>query len=83
MGKLNVKALALAGGVLWSVCILFLGWAAWLADWGTVLVRTMASLYIGFAPSFVGGIIGAVWAFVDGIIGGAALAWLYNRLAKR
>jgi hypothetical protein len=81
--KLNVKALAVAGGVLWSLYMLLIGWAAWLFDWGTDFVTTMASVYIGFKPSFVGGIIGAIWAFIDGAIGGAIIAAVYNRVTRK
>ena len=27
-------------------------------------------------------IVGAIWGFVDGCIGGAILAWLYNKLGS-
>ena len=43
----------------------------------------LSSLYIGYALSFVGAISGAVWAFVEGLIGGALFAWLYNKLLRR
>jgi len=81
MKKLNVKGLALAGGVLWSFYTLLIGLAAWLFDWGTGLVTVMASLYIGFAPTFAGSLIGALWAFIDGVIGGAIIALVYNKVA--
>jgi hypothetical protein len=83
MDKLNIKALAIAGGVLWSLYMLLVGWSAWLFNWGTGFVSTMASIYIGFTPTFVGGIIGAVWAFIDGVIAGAVIAWVYNRTAGK
>jgi len=31
----------------------------------------------------LGSLIGLVWGFVDGLIGGAIFAWLYNLLAAR
>lgn len=82
MGRLDLKALALAGGVLWSAGILLLGLAAWLFDWGTALVTLFASLYVGYAPTLAGSFIGAAWGFIDGLVCGAAFAWLYNALAK-
>jgi hypothetical protein len=30
----------------------------------------------------LGSVIGLIWALVDGLIGGAILAWLYNRLVE-
>lgn len=78
MNKLNIKALAVAGGILWGLYMLFIGWSAWLLGWGTDLVATISSLYIGFEPTFVGGIIGAIWGLVDGAIAGGIIAWVYN-----
>ncbi len=83
MNRLDVKALALAGGVLWGLYMLCAGWFAWLFHWGTAFVSTMTSVYIGFGPSFLGGIIGGVWGFVDGAVAGAIIAWVYNIAAKR
>lgn len=78
MEKLNIKSLALAGGVLWGLYMLLIGWAAWLFDWGTDFVAMMSSVYIGFNPTFFGGILGAIWGFVDGAIAGVVIAWVYN-----
>jgi hypothetical protein len=83
MEKLNVKALALACGVLWGLYMLCIGWAAWLIAWGTGFVTAMSSVYIGFAPTFLGGIIGAIWGVVDGAVAGAIIAWVYNKAARK
>ncbi len=82
MEKLNVKALAIALGAAWAICVLFLGWVS-IFGWGTKIVEMMASVYIGFASTLLGGIIGAGWAFVDGAIGGAIIAFVYNAVAKK
>jgi hypothetical protein len=39
--------------------------------------------YIGYRISPLGSVIGLVWGFVDGLIGGAVFAWLYNFIAAR
>ena len=54
-----------------------------LFGWGVVLAQILSSLYIGFAPTLVGTIAGAVWAFTDGFIAGVMIAMLYNRLLLR
>jgi hypothetical protein len=82
MGKLNVKALAVALGASWAICVLFVGWAS-MFGWGTKFVDMMAAVYIGFAPTFLGAVIGAIWAFIDGAIGGAIIAFVYNVVAKK
>jgi len=43
----------------------------------------LSSVYIGYGPTFVGSISGAVWAFVDGLLFGVVVAWLYNRFLLR
>jgi hypothetical protein len=82
MEKLNVKALAVALGVSWAFCMLFVGWAS-IFGWGTEFVKIMSSVYIGFRPTFLGGVIGAIWGFIDGAIGGAIIALVYNTIAKK
>jgi hypothetical protein len=77
---LNVKALALTCGLVWGGGVLLLGLAG-AVGWGRALVEVLGSLYIGFRPTVVGSIIGGIWALVDGALGGAVVAWLYNRLS--
>lgn len=75
---LNVINLGLALGITWGVTLFLLGIAAWLVGWGTPLVNVLGSLYIGYTPTFWGSVIGAIWSFVDGFIGGVIIAWIYN-----
>jgi hypothetical protein len=77
MKRLQVLALAIGLGISWGGAMLFIGWVAGFG-WGTKIVEVIASLYIGFAPTFSGGIIGAIWGFFDGAIGGAVIAIVYN-----
>ena len=81
MQKIDVKAFALAWGISFSVSVSFLGWAA-MFGWGVKLVDMISSLYIGYAPTFIGGIIGGVWAFFDWAIGAGIVAIVYNALVK-
>lgn len=82
MKKLNVKALAIALGVSWAVYILFIGWAS-IFGWGTKFVEMMSSVYIGFTSTFLGGIVGAIWGFIDGALGGAIIALVYNAIVRK
>ena len=68
VNKLNGLSLGLAIGITCAVYALFLGVAAWLFGWGTSVVEVLASLYIGYDATFLGAIIGTIWAFVDGFI---------------
>ncbi|MBW1982394.1 MAG: bacteriophage holin [Deltaproteobacteria bacterium] len=82
MEKLSVKGLAVGLGVSWATCMLFAGWAS-IFGWCTKFVEIMSSIYIGFKPSFLGGIIGAIWGFADGAIGGAIIAIVYNAVTTK
>ena len=81
MEKLNVKALALALGISWAVCMLFTGWVL-MFGWGVKFVEVMSSIYIGFTPIFLSGIIGTIWGFIDGVISGVGviIAFIYNAI---
>ncbi len=82
MEKLSVKALAIGLGVSWGAYVFLLGLMA-LFGLGTKVVEILASVYIGYSPTFIGSIIGAVWGFIDGAIGGAIIALIYNAVIKR
>jgi len=77
MSKWCIKALALSFGIVCAIYILLLGWVA-AFGWGTSIVHVISSFYIGYAPTFWGAIIGAIWAFVDGAIFGIVLGLFYN-----
>lgn len=68
----------LALGITTGIVALFLGWSGWLFDVGTALVNLSASIHYGYKASFVGGIIGGMWALVEGIILGIIFGYVYN-----
>ncbi len=82
MQKLDVKSFALAFGVSFGIFVMFLGWAA-IFGWGDIIVHGLSSFYKGYDATFVGGIIGGVWAFFDWGIGGAIIALVYNSFIER
>ncbi len=81
--KLNVRAFALAFGIWWGVGILLGTWWVIAIGGATGEATFLGRLYIGYAISPLGSLIGLVWGFADGLIAGAILAWLYNALAAR
>lgn len=80
--KLNIKAFALACGIVWGLCMFSIGIIDMFTTWGDTLGNIMSTLYIGYKPTVIGSIIGGIWGFADAGIGGACVAWLYNKLAK-
>ena len=79
--KLNIKALALATGLIWGGAILVVGLAnlVW-PDYGRAFLDVTASIYPGYHPGTgVGSVVmGTLYGLLDGTIGGAIFAWLYN-----
>ncbi len=78
--KLSVKGMAFAMAIMWSLSILVTGFTA-MHGWGGMFVEVMGSLYKGYDATPKGACIGAAWAFGDGLVGGAVLAFLYNMFA--
>ena len=80
--KLSVWSFGAALGILWAIMMLFAGWVS-IFGWCTMFVSTMNSIYVGYVPSFGGGIVGAIWGFVDGFIGGVLLSFFYNLIISK
>jgi hypothetical protein len=79
--RLNVKAFALTCAIVWGFGLFFLTWWIIAFDGSTGEPTFIGRLYRGYTISPLGSVIGLVWAFFDGLIGGAIVAWLYNKLA--
>ena len=78
--KLNIKAFSLTCGLFWGVGLLLITWWIILFDGASGSATLIGKVYRGFNISATGSLIGFIWAFADGIIGGAIFAWLYNLL---
>ena len=81
--KLNVKAFALAFGLWWGFGLFFLTWWLILFEGASDAVTFIGRLYRGYTVTPVGSVIGLLWAFFDGAIGGAIFAWLYNLIISK
>ncbi|MGC1646742.1 MAG: hypothetical protein WA741_13005 [Candidatus Sulfotelmatobacter sp.] len=83
--RLSIKGLALASAILWGFAMLGMGLAnlIW-ANYGQQFLQIMASVYPGYhATRSIGEVIvGTLYGTVDGLVGGAVFAWLYNQFAR-
>lgn len=79
---LGVAAFGFALGLTCAIFVFLLGLSASLLGWGVELAVALSSVFVGFGPTIVGTIAGAVWAFVDGLVAGIMIAWLYNRFRR-
>ena len=81
--RLNIKAFALTCGLVWGFAIFLLTWWVMLL-WGVQGPMTrIGMVYIGYSLTPIGSIVGLVWGFFDGLIGGAIFAWIYNLISGR
>jgi hypothetical protein len=81
--KLNVKAFAFTCGLIWGIGIFMLTWWIILIEGATGEPTIIGRVYLGFTISPAGSFIGLFWGLVDGLIGGAIFAWLYNLISAR
>jgi len=81
--KLNVKALALTSGLVWGFGLFLATLWIMIFEGSTGATTSIGLFYRGYNISFTGALLGLVWGFFDGLIGGAIFAWLYNLLTDK
>lgn len=76
--ELDILAMTLSAGIVWGFAVFFYTW--WLILWeGSSPESTFLSrIYRGYNITPLGSVIGLIWGFFDGAIGGALIAWIYN-----
>jgi hypothetical protein len=83
MMKLNVPAFALTCALVWGVGLFLITWWIIAFDGATAEATLIGKVYRGYTITPLGSVIGLIWALLDGLIGGAIFAWLYNLLSAR
>ena len=79
--KLNVKALGLAGGIVWGLAIFVLTYWFIIRGYEGSLLDNLSKVYLGYSVTWYGAFVGLIWGFADGFVGGVLLAWIYNKFA--
>lgn len=88
---LNTKVLGLVIGLLFGL-VIFIA-TNWLVIEGGHIgphgkyvvgphLQLLSQFFIGYKVSFFGSIIGFVYGFAVGTLGGALIGWIYNRITK-
>jgi len=80
--ELNKKALGLSLGLLFAFWFFVAGLFATYTPWGKEFVELVGTIYIGYAPTLTGTLIGTVEIFIDGFIFGWLLAYFYNKFSS-
>jgi len=78
--KLNIKAFALACGIIWGLGLFCLTWWIIAFEGATGDITLIGRLYRGYTITPIGSVVGLIWGFFDALIGGAIFAWLYNTI---
>ncbi len=81
--RLNVRALGLAGGIVWGLAIFLTTYWFLVFGYGGTMLAKLSNVYLGYSVTWYGAFVGLVWGFIDGFIGGVLLAWLYNKFAGK
>ena len=81
--NLNICSFGFGVGLTWAIGILVLGLVAWGYGWGDNMVNTIGELYLGYAPTLLGSVIGAIWGFVMAFIAGALIAYFNNMCLRK
>ncbi len=83
--KLSIRAVAVSSALLWGGAVLVTGVAnVFQRRYGREFLRMVASIYPGYKgrPEVRDVAVGAAYATLDGAVGGALFAWLYNCFAS-
>ena len=81
--RLNIKGFALTCGLVWGFGLFLLTWWIIAFEGPSADPTFIGRVYRGYTLSPTGSFIGLMWALVDGFIGGAVFAWLYNFITGR
>jgi hypothetical protein len=81
--KLNAKAFALAGGVLWGLAMFAGTLIVVQTGYADQFFGLFVNAYPWYEVSLQGAVIGALWGFVDAGIGCWVFAALYNKFAGK
>lgn len=72
----------LAAGIVVGIYMAAFAWSVWLWGHGVAIIEQYGDFFIGYAPSFWGGVIGGLWGFAEGFVFGLIFAWIYNLIIK-
>ncbi len=76
--RLSVCSFAFALGITNGLGLLLLAVAGLYFNYGLVAIQEISMLYHGYAASWMGGLFGLGWGFLDGLVFGIVLALIYN-----
>lgn len=79
--KVNVKAAALAGALIFGFGLFLLTWWIIIVEGASTAPTFIGRVYVGYTVSPLGSLIGLAYAAIDGAVCVGIFAWLYNKFA--
>lgn len=80
--KVKVLAFALTTGLTAGLGLFLITWWMIITTGGSGQATVIGAVLRGYNLSPIGSLIGFIWAFAAGFIGGALFASIYNKLAQ-
>lgn len=75
-------ALGLSLGIVWGGVLFITTWVSYFTGYGKLFLEALAvSIYPGYAISPLGSFLGLLYGFIDLLIMGSLVGWIYNRIA--
>ena len=82
--KLSPVALGIGLGSVWGAALFITTWVCFLTGYGRLFLEVLAqSIYPGYSISPLGSLVGLVFGFADGFVGGGLIALVYNKASKQ
>jgi len=76
--KLNLKALSLSSGIVWAGAVFLTTLLSVPTGYAKDVLNLVGSIYPGYSISWIGSLIGLIYAFVDGFICALIFGLIYN-----
>lgn len=80
--RLHIGAFALTTALMLGIGLFLLTWWLIAFDGPSTDPTLIGRIYRGYTVTPLGSAIGLAWGFVDGLIGGALFAWIYNTIVS-
>ncbi|TDI32604.1 MAG: hypothetical protein E2P03_06430 [Acidobacteria bacterium] len=81
METLSLFRFGTALGLTWGGLLLLIAVLSRVTGLGIEFIHITGSIFRGYGPGPLGGIIGGVWGCCVGFVLGVSMAWIYNRLS--
>lgn len=81
--KLKPLTLGLSLGLVWGGALFVTTWLSFFTGYGRAFLDVLAvSIYPGYTISPWGSVLGLVYGFVDLLIMGTLVGWIYNKIVE-